>query len=498
MERSSCMDAWSIRIAISSCAKNRDWQKGQELIKQMQKWALEADLFCHTALLSSYQRSTAWELGLRYLKLDIEEDVLKRFDSIGFESALNLTAAGAWQEAFWLFSLMQEQAIQPSITGLVTSVKALQNSSTPPTQCQKGSLQKDLYDQIEHSCVSLLLDIRPSVEQLLTDGPDGSEGSKINSKTLRQRIVHIVSAVEHLLSVRIEGVSESCAREGVALGEEQARSRSDESEAKELKSFHTMLEKSLGRKEEFLEQGKDWEKSFHTIIFWPVLEALRSSNVRLLGHIHTLGGHFTQKALNELRMTQMESAESSNPWALDARKAVAAALQDVDVVEPSARHLMSWVSYSVRIQVPNMRPHLLRTRGFVVPHGPHDRLSDELPSVFCHFDRSQHSERRALLKVLERLSSATQVAQAEAQAQAEAVVTGSVRLFSCHTPCVSCLFVFTQFQQLFPQIRLQVAFQSWAETRADALQNCTDWRAKTCCAHRWLPMFCFCLTGVVD
>lgn len=91
------------------------------------------------------------------------------------------------------------------------------------------------------------------------------------------------------------------------------------------------------------------------------------------------------------------------------------------------------------------------------PSGPQ---SEALRAIFSRHDRSQHSERRAMLKVVERLG----------EGHASLNATGSVRLFSCHTPCMSCLFVFAQFRAMYPKVRLTVAFMSWTETYA-ALQE---------------------------
>lgn len=91
------------------------------------------------------------------------------------------------------------------------------------------------------------------------------------------------------------------------------------------------------------------------------------------------------------------------------------------------------------------------------PSGPQ---TEALRAIFSRRDRSQHSERRAMLKVVERLG----------EGHASLNATGSVRLFSCHTPCMSCLFVFAQFRAMYPKVRLTVAFMSWTETYA-ALQE---------------------------
>merc|ERR1712060_298919 len=77
--------------------------------------------------------------------------------------------------------------------------------------------------------------------------------------------------------------------------------------------------------------------------------------------------------------------------------------------------------------------------------------------VYLTHSRAQHSERRALLQITERLL---------ADGPPKQHPTGTVRLYAVHTPCVSCLAVFCQFRALFPRVRLLVAFATWQETRA--------------------------------
>ncbi|CAE7218628.1 unnamed protein product [Symbiodinium necroappetens] len=44
-------------------------------------------------------------------------------------------------------------------------------------------------------------------------------------------------------------------------------------------------------------------------------------------------------------------------------------------------------------------------------------------------------------------------------------VTGSVRLYATHTLCISCLACCCQFKRLLPNVKLEVAFDVWRETR---------------------------------
>mmetsp|Transcript_6109 Transcript_6109/g.11185 ORF Transcript_6109/g.11185 Transcript_6109/m.11185 type:complete len:146 (+) Transcript_6109:35-472(+) len=44
-------------------------------------------------------------------------------------------------------------------------------------------------------------------------------------------------------------------------------------------------------------------------------------------------------------------------------------------------------------------------------------------------------------------------------------VTGAVRLYATHTLCISCLACCCQFKRLLPNVKLEVAFDVWRETR---------------------------------
>merc|ERR1712217_861600 len=85
--------------------------------------------------------------------------------------------------------------------------------------------------------------------------------------------------------------------------------------------------------------------------------------------------------------------------------------------------------------------------------------------VFAQHDRSNHAERQALIKVITRVQEACG-AQTDEEFEAEcAEVTGTVRLYASHTPCISCMACFCQFQRLFPKVKLCVDFDDWRDTR---------------------------------
>lgn len=85
--------------------------------------------------------------------------------------------------------------------------------------------------------------------------------------------------------------------------------------------------------------------------------------------------------------------------------------------------------------------------------------------VFAQHDRSNHAERQALIKVITRVQEACGAKTDEEFEVEAAEVTGTVRLYASHTPCISCMACFCQFQRLFPKVKLCVDFDDWRDTR---------------------------------
>lgn len=85
--------------------------------------------------------------------------------------------------------------------------------------------------------------------------------------------------------------------------------------------------------------------------------------------------------------------------------------------------------------------------------------------VFAQHDRSNHAERQALLKLIARVQEACGATSDEEFEKECQEVTGWVRLYASHTPCISCMACFCQFQRLFPKVQLSVDFDDWRDTR---------------------------------
>ena len=277
-------DARSFSTTISACAKGGDWTRALQLFTQMQRWSIVPDRHCHTALLSSFRRGKAWRLGLEH----ILKPTWHEWDGIGYDTSLSLCEAGAWQEALVILGRMQKQNLEPSIAGLFSLVKTIQNAkgqqdqgadtdSTSPnpdygqfralnpsfawakalnagvegiqTDVKQSTLQ-DLHGSIYSKAIAVLRQIRDK------------QASEPESKATNSQIVHVVRALD----------LESEGSEGRGLGEEELK------------------------------------EAFREVIVTPVLRTLqqiamsatsvdRAEQMEILAEIHGLGVHFTHEAL---------------------------------------------------------------------------------------------------------------------------------------------------------------------------------------------------------
>ncbi|CAK9043563.1 unnamed protein product [Durusdinium trenchii] len=79
-----------------------------------------------------------------------------------------------------------------------------------------------------------------------------------------------------------------------------------------------------------------------------------------------------------------------------------------------------------------------------------------LSPIFVEHDRANHAERWALLSILSDLL-AKGVQPCDFQS-----IQGDVWLYGVHTPCISCMAIFCQFRNAFPQVSLRIAFRDWS------------------------------------
>ena len=386
-------DVRSVATAISACAKGGDWHRALSLLQLMPGQLLSPDLHCHTAMITSFQRSLSWPLGLQYLK---ELLATEKLDVVGYDAALGLCEAGCWEDALFLLKESQSQGCEPTVSGLCSAVTAMELSGSPSAFPHIDPLYRAITDR----AMLLLAEMKQDKDL------------DVAIKLSVSRGVHTVLALDTL--------------------------------------------HAAGR------MSQDLNKAFREIVFEPVMVELRHAvaaseiGAKLTAQ-HGLGIHFAREALLRLGIANGQGEE----WLHSAKQTVAVALERGFPgglpKETSARQLFTWVSYLVFQPDGAGGNSVYRSNGEIVAHGLHrwPSGSNLLRPIYSSYDRSQHSERRALLKVLQRL----------VHQGASSSATGTVRLFSCHTPCVSCLFVFAQFQSIFPKIRLVVEFLPWGETR---------------------------------
>lgn len=123
--------------------------------------------------------------------------------------------------------------------------------------------------------------------------------------------------------------------------------------------------------------------------------------------------------------------------------------------DPAAKDL---VSFCQGIVSSNAKKNgRVQVRDRAVGHGDATQNIWILP-VFVDHDRSNHAERQALLVLLEDVP----ISKDEGVAHE---VTGQVRVYASHTPCISCLSSMCQFSRAFEGAGIQVSFDIWRETR---------------------------------
>lgn len=120
--------------------------------------------------------------------------------------------------------------------------------------------------------------------------------------------------------------------------------------------------------------------------------------------------------------------------------------------------IVAWVAAALWF-----RDGTIEVPGLLFQAGLLPRVSREanelLQATFRHMARDDHAERAALLHIL---INALDVCGMDAEALGE--VTGKVRLYVSHFPCVSCLGVLGQFARHLRSTVLEVAFDdAWAD-----------------------------------
>ncbi|CAE8720160.1 unnamed protein product [Polarella glacialis] len=536
MESSSGLrpDLRSFSSVASACAKGGDWARVLGLFAEMKAQLMSPDIFCHTALLSACQRSHSWQLGLEILHAGLatgaEEELQKvrpsnsqklclNLESVGdqgciqsfkeiyglweaprteldrfcFEVGLGMCdSGGQWQLGLDLVSELQLRGFgNPSVPGLCSLFRAFRTPSLPLAPDGSQTIKHDKQDSLEIAACSsehihqhrLLGQIRDTaLGLLLADGDDSvadgraraARASVSQASLAASKAIYMVLAMDLLHHARhLDGMLETAFRLEICTPVVATLNQL---------ACPTVFRTSL--------------KALEVVDVGRPREIRQARILPDLAVQHGLGSYFTEEALVALDISAGRAAD----WVVEAQNATCAVLahwfQDSAWLPSEAvgRELVVWVSYSVgptSVEQPQAGMGLLRSRGEVVSHGRNPWQLGEtlLPPVFSHHDRKQHAERRALLRVADRLlhfaaqldeekmaSSAEHEGgrtdswkrsdDLEASSRLAEGIGGTVRLYATHTPCVSCLAIFCQFKALFPQVRLSIAFSTWRDTRS--------------------------------
>lgn len=428
---------------LGALAKGGDWPRCLALIESMRVLGLPLDTYGASALLSAYRRGGAWERGLHVFD-DLRAAADRpAFDAVAYDVGLALCdAGGRWENGLRLLIDMQRADCAPTAASYCALLRACERGGAVEGDGRvTATLEKELLGELQRCALELALD---------------GEGAMTPS-----RGVHLVLAVDELhRRAQLGGEVEDAVREHVLVP-----------------AMASLLGNTGGSSSLVAHQG--------------------------------MGAYFTVELLAALGLTDGVAS-----WQTTAQAAVQTAISvalraesDKSGVsahvpeEPAARRLVAWMSHAVLLKSGGRREDgceagvvssgngggnggdgggsrnhslLLRSAGRVVAHGRHawSDIGGAGALLFppglgvpagARGGAERHAERRALLRVAERLLNAA------AEFSEPIEFTGTVRIYASHTPCLACLAVFCQFRARFPGIRLSIAFATWRETRVRLL-----------------------------
>merc|ERR1712166_377127 len=162
-----------------------------------------------------------------------------------------------------------------------------------------------------------------------------------------------------------------------------------------------------------------------------------------------LGPHYTSTALEMLGWL---SPGLQAPWVLSARHAVWAA-QGLSVGSlVRTERIMAFVAAAF-----SFKDRFVEVPGRLFHAGVPPEIDDDvcalLQPTFRHMARDDHAERAALLSVTSTVLKSCQLGTAGL-----GEITGNVRLYVSHFPCLSCVAVLGQFSRFAPSLSLEAAF----------------------------------------
>ena len=506
---SNSLDAASITSVLIACARSRRWQRSMQLFSEVFStgrggYGVKPDLACFNAAMSACERGGHWS-GALHLMHQMQNTYFLQPDLTSVNTLLSASEKGAkWQMSLNIFSLhlpsvVSGLAAKPSSEDLTVTYTALLSAFTrgavwPVALSVLDDMQKK---QLQPGPLHFgsVLDAMPSKPG---SRPKATGRYLENEmKVEDQPRADVTSRIINLLNLSVF----DALHRRQSMDQNVPREHCQEITKYIVAGVETLLRKV--RSEEVAETLN----LFREVVYQPVLlcllllskaetqedRTLALNNVRLEEQFG-LGSFFTAEALRDLGfsgsdLTWQKNAElaalhalrerlwlrslennSKNmlvPWTKTTRMS-ANSLQRPE--KALAQQLAVWLAYD--LVVPKMgrgdshdgrgqdRHFTMEGRPGFASNQKH-LPTDEVPllSIFVEHDRGNHAERWALLSVIaDLLAEGLQPCDFH-------LVQGTVQLYAVHTPCISCLAAFCQFQSAFPQVSLEVAFKDWFASR---------------------------------
>lgn len=486
-------DLAAYNVTVSTCERASWWQGALNWITMAQHAGCEPDLITWNAAISSCSKGTVWERSVALLAGLVHGAL--RPDYISFCAAVSACERGAaWQTALALLDRMEVAGLQPDPVCAMAALGAVlaaapRAARSRPFLAAVGYLHTSLRSMLAayaatESRQEAATQLVSGVEVLQRLGP----GARVPEDIKNSFEVKVFRPVVDRLQKMVLGPGETVLGPGEVFGGDQVLG-------------------SRGGSRRPSERG--WRRG-HTM------------NDERLQEQFGLGSSYTHRALRELDLAGPARSRSCTAGrrrrkrrALWAKLGLRRALErlrlhglaldmngNLDVpARPIAQHLVVWVAYriivggggwrrgtaalpglvnfgeAVRVgdrhgllELSGTRERLLRRKASGTSKGGLDEAdADTMPAlkaIFVEHDRSRHAERLALVAISKLIVQhlASEVPSAKISARTSPA-SGYVRLVGTHTPCISCLAVFCQFRAAYPDIKLQVDYLPWSETR---------------------------------
>eukprot|EP00929_Paragymnodinium_shiwhaense_P008402 TRINITY_DN112360_c0_g1_i1.p1 TRINITY_DN112360_c0_g1~~TRINITY_DN112360_c0_g1_i1.p1 ORF type:complete len:191 (-),score=29.24 TRINITY_DN112360_c0_g1_i1:586-1158(-) len=125
---------------------------------------------------------------------------------------------------------------------------------------------------------------------------------------------------------------------------------------------------------------------------------------------------------------------------------------------PSTESVACWVAYEIYFRNELCLVEPGRLFYAEPPRGVDARIQEMLQPIFSHISREDHAERTAFLHIARALLRRSGWDHSDD-------LSGWIKMYVSHFPCISCVAVSAQFLRFFPAIRLQMDFDNMWKAR---------------------------------